>query len=84
MDSGKSSPLNPIWQEAVAFAARQHRDQVRGDGRTPFIAHPVRVALTILTLFQYDDPEVIAAALLHDVLEKSGATRDELDSPVGI
>jgi guanosine-3',5'-bis(diphosphate) 3'-pyrophosphohydrolase len=72
-----------IWQQAVAFATRQHRDQMRGDGRTPYIAHPVRVALTVLTLFQYDDPEVIAAALLHDVLEKTGATGDELAAQFG-
>jgi (p)ppGpp synthase/HD superfamily hydrolase len=72
-----------IWQQAVSSAARQHRAQMRGDGRTPYIAHPVRVALTILTLFQYDDPEVVAAALLHDVLEKSGATRDELTAQFG-
>ena len=72
-----------IWQQAVAFAARQHREQMRGDGRTPYIAHPVRVALTILTLFQNDDPEVIAAALLHDVLEKTGATCDELAAQFG-
>ena len=72
-----------IWQQAVAFAARQHRAQMRGDGRTPYIAHPVRVALTIAMLFKCDDPEVIAAALLHDVLEKTGATRDELTAQFG-
>ena len=78
MGSGKLSPLKTVWQQAAAFAARQHRDQTRSDSETPYISHPVRVALTILTLFQCDDPEVTAAALLHDVLEKTGATYDEL------
>ena len=48
MGSGKLPPLNTVWQQATAFAARQHRDQTRADGETPYIAHPVRVALTIL------------------------------------
>ena len=82
MDSGKTS-LNTVWQRAVAFAARQHRDQTRDDGKTPYVAHPVRVALTILTLFQCDDPEVTAAALLHDVLEKTDATYDDLAEQFG-
>ena len=75
--------MNVTWQQAVAFAARQHRDQFRSDGSTPYVAHPARVALTILTLFQCDDPEVTAAALLHDVLEKTGATYDELAKHFG-
>jgi guanosine-3',5'-bis(diphosphate) 3'-pyrophosphohydrolase len=83
MGSGKLSPLNTVWQQATAFAACQHRDQTRVDGETPYIAHPMRVALTILTLFQCDDPDVTAAALLHDVLEKTGATYDELAKQFG-
>jgi len=72
-----------IWQQAVAFAARQHRAQMRGDSRTPYIAHPMRVALTIAMLFKCDDSEAIVAALLHDVLEKTGATCDELAAQFG-
>ena len=83
MGSGKLPPLNTVWQQATAFAACQHRDQTRADGETPYIAHPARVALTILTLFQCDDPDVTAAALLHDVLEKTGATYDELEEQFG-
>src|SRR6185436_16064940 len=79
----RSVGVMQIWQQAVAFAARQHRAQMRGDGRTPYLAHPVRVALTIAMLFKCDDPDVIAAALLHDVLEKTGATYDELAAQFG-
>lgn len=51
MGDGKPWPMNAVWQQAAAFAAREHRDQIRPGG-TPYVAHPVRVALTILTLFQ--------------------------------
>lgn len=83
MTSEALPPVNTAWQQAVAFAARKHRHQTRGDKDTPFVAHPIRVALTILTLFQYDDPEVTAAALLHDVLEKTDATYDDVAEQFG-
>jgi (p)ppGpp synthase/HD superfamily hydrolase len=81
-EAGGGSPI-ALWQEAVSFAARHHCHQLRPDGITPYVAHPVRIALTILTLFQCDDAEVTAAALLHDVLEKTGATYDELATEFG-
>jgi (p)ppGpp synthase/HD superfamily hydrolase len=67
--AGKTSD---VWQRAVAFAARRHSGHCGPDGETPYIAHPVRVALTILSVFQCDDAEITAAALLHDAIEKNG------------
>lgn len=64
-----SSSANPIWQEAVSFAARAHRHQIRRDDRTPYIAHCVRVTLTISQLFNCHDESVLAAAVLHDTIE---------------
>ena len=60
---------NDIVFEAAAFAARAHHHQVRKDGRTPYFSHPVRVCLVVRQVFGFDDPRILAAALLHDTLE---------------
>jgi guanosine-3',5'-bis(diphosphate) 3'-pyrophosphohydrolase len=68
---------------AVSFAARVHRHQLRKDELTPYVAHPMRVALIIRHLFGCDDPHVLAAALLHDVLEDTTADYDDLVEQFG-
>jgi (p)ppGpp synthase/HD superfamily hydrolase len=35
-----------LWQQACGFAARAHEGQRRKDGRTPYVAHVYRIALT--------------------------------------
>lgn len=72
------SPDPALWQRAVAFAAWKHRHQIRRDGVTPYIAHPVRVAFTVREVFGCDDPVVLAAALLHDTIEDTQTDYDEL------
>lgn len=63
-------PLHrPLWFAAAALAAREHRNDVRKDGTTPYIAHPFRVAMTILREFGFDDDAILAGAMLHDVIE---------------
>ncbi len=64
--------------EAISFAARKHEGQLRKDQITPYIAHPIRVMITLATVFQVDDPEVLAAAALHDTIEDTTTDRDEL------
>ena len=55
-------------ERAIALAVQAHQDQVRkGDGETPYIVHPVTVAL-ILSRYTGDEDTIIAG-LLHDVLE---------------
>ena len=73
----------PLWQEAASFAARAHKDQWRKDGRTPYAAHPFRVAMTVRDVFGCDDPAAVAAALLHDTIEDTGADYDELEAAFG-
>ncbi len=60
------------------MAARAHRNQLRKDKRTPYFSHPVRVALTVAVKFNCTDDKVIAAALLHDILEDTRADYDDL------
>lgn len=52
---------------AVRVAARAHRNQVRKSDGTPYIAHPVAVALLVSEYTPDEDIQI--AALLHDVLE---------------
>ncbi len=68
----------PLWTEAASFAAQLHQGQFRNDGRTPYVSHPVRVALVVATTFGCTDEAVLAAALLHDVLEDTTADHDDL------
>ncbi|VAX13724.1 hypothetical protein MNBD_GAMMA24-1078 [hydrothermal vent metagenome] len=64
--------------KATQFAAIKHRDQRRKDSAaSPYIIHPVTVANN-LTQAGITDPEVIAAALLHDTLEDTQTTPAEL------
>ena len=68
--------------EAYAFAARAHEGQDRkGDG-SPYIRHPVEVA-RLLHREGVDDEVTMAAAFLHDVVEDSDTTLDEIRDGFG-
>lgn len=70
-----------LVRRARAFAGRRHAGQIRkGDGR-PFITHPTAVARI---LQRHGMPaEVVAAGLLHDVLEDTPTTAAELERRFG-
>ncbi len=72
-----------LWQEAAAFAARAHLNHVRKDRRTPYVSHPVRVALTVALVFGFPEETLVAAALLHDVLEDAPRDYDDLAERFG-
>jgi (p)ppGpp synthase/HD superfamily hydrolase len=65
-----------LLQSAAIFARDAHKGQVRDDG-TPFISHPIIVA-RIITLLAPDDENLIAAALMHDVIEDTDFTYADL------
>jgi len=69
--------------EAASFAARAHRHQLRKDGLTPYAAHPFRVCLIVRHVFGIDNPEFLAAALLHDTIEDTTTDFDDLDERFG-
>ena len=73
----------PLWHRAAAVAARFHHGQMRKDGRTPYIAHPFRVAMIVRDVFEVDDGTAVAAALLHDVIEDTTADYDDLRAEFG-
>jgi GTP pyrophosphokinase len=69
-----------IIKKAYIFSARVHKDQVRLSGE-PYLNHPLETAY-ILTELKMDE-YCIAAGLLHDVLEDTLTTRDELVKEFG-
>lgn len=72
-----------IVLKAADFAARKHVNQRRKNGnKDPYINHPIGVAKW-LSECGVDDPEILAAALLHDVLEDTTTTADELTKLFG-
>lgn len=69
---------------AIDFAARKHADQRRKDDKgSPYINHPIAVALLLADVGDVRDAEVLAAAVLHDTLEDTNTTRDELERAFG-
>ena len=69
--------------EAAVFAADKHRDQKRRDNRTPYINHPLTVADILTRVGKVTDPQVLAAALLHDTIEDTNTTPGELSTAFG-
>jgi (p)ppGpp synthase/HD superfamily hydrolase len=69
--------------EAVAFAARAHRGQLRKDGQTPYVSHVFRVCLVLRHVFGIDDRQALAAAALHDTVEDTQTDFDDLKEQFG-
>ena len=70
--------------KAAHFSAQKHSRQRRKDeDASPYINHPISVALAIAQIGGVDDPEILAAALLHDTLEDTETTPEELEAEFG-
>jgi (p)ppGpp synthase/HD superfamily hydrolase len=69
-----------LLNRAYVYAMKAHGEQRRASG-DPYFSHPIEVA-AILTELKLDDA-TIAAALLHDTIEDTAATRAEIDSLFG-
>jgi guanosine-3',5'-bis(diphosphate) 3'-pyrophosphohydrolase len=70
--------------KAAQFAAHKHKDQRRKDARaTPYINHPIGLAEVLHFAGSVRDPIAIAAALLHDTIEDTETTYDELRGAFG-
>lgn len=68
--------------EAVQYAAEQHRDQRRKNkSKAPYINHPIEV-MTLVSK-ETQDVEVLMAAVLHDVIEDTKATKEDIESRFG-
>ena len=69
-----------LLNRAYVYAMKAHKHQERANG-DPYFSHPLEVA-AILTDLHLDDA-TIATALLHDVIEDTDATRNEIDQLFG-
>ncbi|MDI6869980.1 MAG: bifunctional (p)ppGpp synthetase/guanosine-3',5'-bis(diphosphate) 3'-pyrophosphohydrolase [Bacillota bacterium] len=69
-----------LVREAYVFAAQAHEGQTRQSGEA-FIRHPLEVAIILAEMEL--DVESIVAALLHDVVEDTSVTRDEVERRFG-
>lgn len=70
--------------KAVAFAAEKHRHQRRKDAQaSPYINHPIALADVLSHEAGIDDITVLCAAVLHDTIEDTKTTADELESLFG-
>ena len=69
-----------LLNRAYVFAMKAHGTQKRASG-DPFFSHPLEVA-AILTDLKFDDATIVAA-VLHDTIEDTTATREEIDKVFG-
>ena len=75
--------MSDLVLKAISFAARAHRHQLRKDGMTPYISHPMRVMFIARDLFGVTDPKILAAAVLHDTIEDTTIDYDDLKEQFG-
>ena len=70
-----------ILEEAIIYATIMHQGKVRKFKNIPFILHPLEVSQILSTMT--DDTEVITAGILHDVLEGTVGSRNEISNRFG-
>ena len=68
---------------ALRFAANKHQKQHRKDGETPFINHPIDVAEVLWCDGNVRNAEIIVAGILHDTLEDTQTTPEEIQRYFG-
>lgn len=66
---------------AIEFAAEAHDGMERKKDKTPYILHPLEAAVIVGSMTE--DPDVISAAVLHDVVEDTPITIEEIEKNFG-
>lgn len=69
-----------LIEEAYEFAEEYHRGQYR-KSKDPYIKHPLEIAYMLAEL--RTSPATIASGLLHDVIEDTDATKEEIEDKFG-
>ncbi|EDL58226.1 HD domain-containing protein [Gimesia maris] len=70
---------SPVVEHAIRLAAVAHKSQKRKSSGIPYIAHPMSVCL-ILMKAGFDDESILAAAVLHDVVEDTELSIEDLET----
>lgn len=74
-----------LLMNCVQFSAHKHKDQRRKDpNETPYINHPINVATILAVECDIRDEEVIMAALLHDTVEDTATSFEEIEQNFGL
>ncbi|XP_021693732.1 guanosine-3',5'-bis(diphosphate) 3'-pyrophosphohydrolase MESH1 isoform X2 [Aedes aegypti] len=82
--SNDVSSVLTTYTKCINFAAVKHRNQRRLDSdKTPYINHPIGVAQILTAEGDITDFEVIQAAILHDTVEDTDTTFEELEREFG-
>jgi len=76
----KSIPSSSAIEHALVFAQKAHENQTRKSGE-PYIVHPVLVASIVASIT--GDEAMVIAALLHDVVEDTHITIDDVERDYG-
>ena len=71
-----------LVSKAIEFAVKAHDGMRRKKGESPYILHPMEAAVIVGTMT--DDQNLIAAAVLHDVVEDAGITIEEIEENFGL
>ena len=70
-----------LVSEAISFAVKAHDGMRRKKSEAPYILHPMEAAVIVGAMT--DDQNLIAAAVLHDVVEDTDVTIDEIEARFG-
>lgn len=71
-------------ERALAYARKAHAGQTRADGKTPYVSHPIRVAQNVERFKKSKNLDaLIAAAYLHDTIEDTDTTHEDLEKMFG-
>ena len=70
-----------VLEEAIIYATVLHQGKVRKFKEIPFILHPLEVAQILSSMT--DDQEIIAAGILHDIVEDTDGTLEEIEKRFG-
>lgn len=73
--------MENLIDEAIIFAVKAHSGSTRKSNKTPYIFHPLEAAHIVATMTE--DAEVIAAAVLHDVVEDTAYTLEDIRRKFG-
>lgn len=70
-----------IFEKALCYATEKHSGQTRKFSDAPYILHPMEAAAIVGTMT--DDRTVLAAAVLHDTVEDTDATLEDIEEKFG-
>lgn len=73
----------PPVHDALALAVERHAGQTRKGRAEPYAVHPVRTALILRELAEQKSAVMMCAALLHDLVEDTATTLDEIEDRFG-